>query len=287
MAVDPRIFSRHRRSASAELRGHPPHAPPPDTHVPVGAVGRARMASDGEDSATSAVKGSGARVGSVAFLDARHARVAAFVEEQMRSNDASHDFEHVCRVLRVAQRIAEAEEYTAEQMDAVTFGALLHDVADHKYVDNPEGPIAEMERLLSELGVPRSTIEEVRYIVENLSYTREVAAEAAGEKLRATPAFAAVQDADRLDAIGAVGVARCLTFGGAKTRALYDPSSPGPPAEGGGGAGRRDTLAHFYEKLLGLEDRMKTGAGRRLAGERTAFMRRFLEQFWGEVAGAR
>jgi len=130
----------------------------------------------------------------------------------------------------------------------------------------------------------------VEYIVKHMGFKEEIRARDAGDALRITPAFGCVQDADRLDAIGAIGIARCFTFGGKKLRPLYDEDRRGPPPELGVAAStyadstrEANTLDHYYEKLLTLQGLMKTAAGRAMAERRTQTMRAFLGAFWEEV----
>ena len=168
--------------------------------------------------------------------------------------------------------------------------ALLHDVADHKY---PEG-LAEREArlgtfLAAEAGLSAEEAAAVRAAIDGLGFKEELA----GPSRRpVSDLTAVVMDADRLDALGAIGIARCFTFGGARGRTLHDPAVPprGPGLtreEYCRGSDKQTTLNHFPEKLLKLKGLMRSGAGRRAAERRHAFMEEFLAQFHAEWAGER
>jgi uncharacterized protein len=193
-----------------------------------------------------------------------------------------HDWFHTLRVCRTALAIGREE---GADLLLVELAALLHDVADWKFSggDHEAGPRAARAWLES-LNVPSATIDHVCDIVAGLSF------KGAGV---ATPMRSlegqCVQDADRLDALGAIGVARTFAYGGHKGQPLYDPAAK-PEMHASFDAYKRgggSSLNHFYEKLLLLKDRMNTAAGKRLAAERHAFMERFLEQFLSEWEGER
>jgi uncharacterized protein len=193
-----------------------------------------------------------------------------------------HDWHHALRVCRSALAIGREE---GADLFLIELAALLHDVADWKFAggDHEAGPRAA-RAWLSKLDVPQATIDHVCEIIASLSF------KGAGV---ATPMRSlegqCVQDADRLDALGAIGIARTFAYGGHKGQPLHDPDSrPELHAtfdayKRGGGS----SVNHFYEKLLLLKDRMNTAAGKRLAAERHAYMERFLEQFLAEWAGER
>ncbi|MEY4722924.1 MAG: hypothetical protein RLZZ324_437, partial [Candidatus Parcubacteria bacterium] len=162
----------------------------------------------------------------------------------------------------------------------VTLGALLHDIADHKYHggDKEIGPRTARE-WLNRIGVPSAVTEEVVEIVSTISFSGPN-----GTKRMRTVAGSAVRDADRLDAIGAIGVARTFTYGGTKNRPLYDPAVPPSTVPG---VMTTPSLNHFQEKLFRLKDLMETAAGARIAAERHAFMEEFVERFTLECSGER
>ena len=165
----------------------------------------------------------------------------------------------------------------------VSLGALLHDIADSKFHDGDEavGPKKATDFLTSE-GVSEEIIEHVVQIIKNISFK-------GGNKEQAfhSKELAVVQDADRLDALGAIGIARPFNYGGFKNRKLYDPEiKPNlemSPTEYK--ASTAPTINHFYEKLLLLKDRMNTETGKRIATERHVFMETFLQQFYAEWEG--
>ena len=207
-------------------------------------------------------------------------RTAEYVRSQMADDATGHDWWHVWRVWQTAKQLAEREG--ADQY-AVELAALLHDVADWKLHDGDlsAGPKAARE-WLQELDVDESVIAHVCEIVGGISFKG-----AGVDTPMATIEGRCVQDADRLDAIGAVGIARCFAFGGAKNRLIYDPEHP-PELHDSFEAYRTKSgpsINHFYEKLLLLKDRMQTDFGRELAAERHRFLEAYLKQFFAEWGG--
>ncbi|EEY14279.1 HD domain containing protein [Verticillium alfalfae VaMs.102] len=196
---------------------------------------------------------------------------AAYVKDYMSNYDASHDWSHILRVLALAHKIYNdpttntiAASKPALSLRKITLAALLHDVGDKKYLQPGQDHTRLVHDVLLERGAPEALAVEIQTICLGVSYSSEVKDPNAVVALLArVPELAVVQDADRLDAIGAVGVGRCFTFGGAK----------------GGGRGLQGAIDHFEEKLLRIEGMMKTEAGRRLAAERTERLRVF-EQWW-------
>lgn len=197
--------------------------------------------------------------------DALIAQVTAYVERYMSNYDASHDFNHIQRVLRLSQHIQTHTPNTSWPL--VTLVALLHDVGDKKYVKPSEDASRMVYTYLRSLHVSESLAEAVQIICLGVSYSSEIKDPARVLALiDKYPELAVVQDADRLDAIGAVGIARTFAFGGAKSRTL------------------ENTMDHFDEKLLLLEGMMKTEEGRRLAKERTERVR-LMKQWWEAETG--
>ncbi|GME40575.1 hd domain-containing protein [Neofusicoccum parvum] len=195
--------------------------------------------------------------------------VKAYVEKYMSRFDGSHDFEHILRVLGLAKYIlAETQQDGQRGLDetAIYLAALLHDVGDHKYAQPGEDPEKQIVNVLLERGASAALASKVHTIVKNVSYTNEIRdAEKVREALLEHPELGIVQDADRIDAIGAIGVGRCFTFGAAKA-----------PERG-----MQGTVDHFEEKLVRLEAMMKTESGRRLAKERTERLKVF-RSWWEE-----
>ena len=208
------------------------------------------------------------------------AETANMVRSRMANDATGHDWWHVERVRRTALYIAQREGGNAVICE---LAALLHDLGDWKFQagDETAGPRMSREWLES-LAVPAPIIDHVCTIIEGISF------KGAGVSTdMPTLEGQCVQDADRLDAIGAVGIARAFAFGGAFGRAMYDPEIP-PQLHVDFDAYKSKsgpTLNHFYEKLLLLKDRMQTATGRALACERHAFMERYLQQFQREWNG--
>ncbi|RFU28541.1 hypothetical protein B7463_g7805, partial [Scytalidium lignicola] len=201
-------------------------------------------------------------------------KVTAFVQKYMSAYDGSHDFNHIRRVVGLAHAIytsvmeeAESENAPPEfdlDLQVITLAALLHDVGDKKYVKPGEDPNSVVLAKLLELGADEELAIKVQRIVSGVSYSSEIKdPNAVITMIGKYPELAVVQDADRLDAIGAVGIGRTFAFGGAK------------------GRGMGDTIEHFGEKLEKLEGMMKTRPGKRMAVERTKRLLAFRE-WWEE-----
>jgi len=202
----------------------------------------------------------------------------AFAREALAHDSSGHDWSHVARVRRVARTIAAAE---GADSFICELAALLHDVADYKIAGDEATGLATVRAWLEAHGSGATTTTRVMEIIATMSF-------AGGERPAMTTLEGQiVQDADRLDAIGAVGVARAFAFGGAKGRAMYDPEQP--PRERMSAEQYRaqpaPTINHFYEKLLLLKDRLNTNYAREMAERRHQFMLTFLEEFYAEWDG--
>lgn len=202
---------------------------------------------------------------------------AAYIKDLFSGEASGHDWWHIYRVWQNALFLARQE---AADLEVVQLAALLHDIADWKFQDNQEdeGPRAA-RAWLEKQGAPESTILAVCQIIKEISY------KGAGV---ATPMTSLegqiVQDADRLDAIGAMGIARAFAYGGFKGREMHNPEIA-PQLHDSFEAyknSKAPTVNHFYEKLLLLKDRMNTRAAKELAGERHRYMENFLAQFQQE-----
>ncbi|RZJ61380.1 MAG: HD domain-containing protein [Flavobacterium sp.] len=206
----------------------------------------------------------------------------AFVKQQLQGAEGGHDWFHIERVYNNALLIAKGEQ--CDEV-VVQLGALLHDIADSKFHGGDEtvGP-ATARKFLEGQGVPEEVIIHVVNIIENISFKG-----GNFEKKFSSIELDIVQDADRLDAIGAVGIARAFNYGGFKNRALYDPAiTPNMTmTKEEYKSSSAPTVNHFYEKLLLLKDRMNTQTGRELAEGRHKYMEDFLEQFYAEWEGRR
>ena len=205
-----------------------------------------------------------------------------FVKETLKDAEGGHDWFHIERVYKNAVLISKDEKVNAF---VVSLGALLHDIADPKFFNGNEtvGPKIAT-KFLVEQNVAKDVITHVINIIKHISFKNSL--ETNGKKFTSKE-LEVVQDADRLDAIGAIGIARCFNYGGFKNRALYDPevlpnlnmskeeykNSSAP------------TINHFYEKLLLLKDKMNTVTGQQIAAERHSFMELFLKQFDDEWNG--
>ncbi len=206
-----------------------------------------------------------------------------FVKETLKNAEGGHDWFHIQRVFNNSMLIAKEEGDI--NILVVSLGALLHDIADAKFNDGDEalGPKMAEDFLLS-LGVPKRTINHVTNIIKYSSFKASLTDGKMKKKLFTSKELKVVQDADRLDAIGAIGIARAFNYGGFKNRALYDPSIP-PNLNMTKEEYKKSaapTINHFYEKLLLLKDKMNTETGKRLAKERHQYMLDFLEQFYQE-----
>ena len=205
-----------------------------------------------------------------------------FVKETLKNAEGGHDWFHIERVYKNALLISKKEHV---DLFIVRLGALLHDIADAKFYDGDEtmGPKMATEFLTTQQ-VDADVRAHIVNIINHISYKNSLSS--TGEKFTSKE-LEVVQDADRLDAIGAIGIARCFNYGGFKNRTLYNPEilpnlkmtkeeykkSEAP------------TINHFYEKLLLLKDQMNTHTGKEIALERHRYMEQFLRQFYEEWDG--
>jgi len=204
----------------------------------------------------------------------------AFVKNALKNAEGGHDWFHILRVWNNAKLIAKNENVDGF---VVELGALLHDIADSKFHDGDEtiGPKIARE-FLENQQVDESIIVHIENIISNISFKG-----GNFEQQFNSPELEVIQDADRLDAIGAVGIARTFNYGGFKNRPLYDPEIL-PELNQTKEAYKNSeapTINHFYEKLLLLKDRMNTVTGREIAVNRHQYMEHFLNQFYDEWNG--
>jgi uncharacterized protein len=199
----------------------------------------------------------------------------AFVKSELIDAEGGHDWFHVARVYKNTLLIAKNEPV---DFTVVSLAALLHDIADPKFYNGDEtvGPRVASEFLLKH-NVDSEIIEHVTQIIENMSFKNSFDLNINFNSKE----MEVVQDADRLDAIGAIGIARCFNYGGFKDRALYNPEIlPNlNMTKAEYKASKAPTLNHFYEKLLLLKDKMNTKTGKRIALDRHKYMEDFLKQF--------
>ena len=207
------------------------------------------------------------------------AAAEAYAEALFAGDAGGHDAAHTARVYRTALRLA-AEEGADPFVTGLA--ALLHDTDDRKLFPETAADLTHARVFLEEHAVPRAAADAVLGII------REVSFAGTESVVPSTPEGKCVQDADRLDALGAIGIARAFAYGGAHGRPLYDPADPPVPDMDAAAyrARRSHTVNHFYEKLFLLAEQMNTPAARRLAERRTAFMRTFLDAFLAEWNGA-
>lgn len=189
----------------------------------------------------------------------------AFAKEIFSSDSSGHDYYHTIRVHALARNIAYVE---GADVTVVELAALLHDVDDHKLSPDTAADKKNAVDFLRSHGVVEDQIQQIVHIIDQISFSRNTLPPDTLEGQ-------CVQDADRLDAIGAIGIARTFAFGGSHGRAIHDPT----------GEDQSSSIAHFHEKLLLLKDRMNTVTGRFLAMNRHRFLLEFLEEFQKEWDG--
>jgi len=201
-----------------------------------------------------------------------------FVRKRLEKAEAGHDWWHIYRVLKLTRKILESEK--ADSL-VCEMGALLHDISDHKFHEKQSGE--EITRkFLADKYIDKKRKEKILDIVRNISFKGGV-----NEEAHKTPELKIVQDADRLDAMGATGIARTFHYGGFRNRKIYDPRIKPIRYKSAEEYLKSDapTINHFYEKLLLLKDLMNTETGRSLAENRHRFMLRFLDHFYDEWEG--
>ena len=189
----------------------------------------------------------------------------AFAREVFAADSSGHDYHHTLRVWALARTIGEAE---GADLTLVELSALLHDVDDHKLSPDTAENKDRAVTFLRSQAVPESDVQKIVHLIDQISFSRNTMPPDTLEGK-------CVQDADRLDAMGAIGIARTFAFGGSHGRPIHDPTGAAP------GTG----IAHFYEKLLLLKDRMNTETGRRLAQHRHEFLQTYLTEFLSEWEG--
>lgn len=200
-----------------------------------------------------------------------------FVKEKLEGAEAGHDWFHIERVWKLSKKIAGTENCNRE---VVELAALLHDIADPKFHNGDETLALKVSRdFLESQDADEEIIGQVLFIIKNISFKNR------GEVPQNLPIeLKIVQDADRIDAIGAIGIGRTFNFGGFKNNPMYDPNVE-PKLNMSKEEYKKSngtTINHFYEKLLLLKDLMNTEKGREIAGERHDFMLKFLDQFYKE-----
>lgn len=203
-----------------------------------------------------------------------------YVKEELKGAEAGHDWFHIERVYNNALNLLKSEK-AKEQV--VILGALLHDIADSKFHNGDEtvGP-KKANDFMTSIGIEEDVKEHVIKIIENISFKG-----GNFERKFASKELEVVQDADRLDAIGAIGIARAFQYGGFKNRTIHDPEEK-PKFNMTKEEYKKhtgSTVNHFYEKLLLLKDLMNTETGKQIAQNRHEYMQGFLQQFYNEWEG--
>ncbi|MFJ7847673.1 HD domain-containing protein [Peribacillus sp. NPDC097206] len=199
----------------------------------------------------------------------------SFVYEQLKSDVSGHDWYHINRVRKLALHIAREEKKGNEFI--IEMAALLHDIPDDKLNDDMEAGWNKLDDWLKMTGVDLNTVKEIKEIISTISYS-------AGEVNLTSVEAEIVQDADRLDALGAIGIARTFAYGGKKGQPMYDPSLSvrEEMTKQEYRMGKSSSVHHFYEKLLRLQDLLNTDTAKNIASERHEYMVRFLEEFYKE-----
>jgi len=205
-----------------------------------------------------------------------------FVKDTLQGAEGGHDWFHIERVWKNAKLIAKNEN---ADLFIVELGALLHDIADAKFYEGDEsiGP-KKADEFLKSLEVDEVIIQHIVDIINHISYKNSL--ESNSEKFHSKE-LDIIQDADRLDAIGAIGIARAFNYGGFKNRELYNPEIKTNLRLNKEAYKKSNapTINHFYEKLLLLKDKMNTQTGKQIATDRHQFMEQYLKQFYNEWEG--
>lgn len=207
-------------------------------------------------------------------------RATEFVKNIFENDFGGHDYFHTIRVFKMATYIAKKENANLQTVQLV---ALLHDVDDIKLSPQTHENKDNARRFLRENGVDDSTVESICQMINEISY---VGTDSVAPK---TLEGQCAQDADRLDAIGAIGIARAFAFGGSRNRKMYDPDEP-PKMNMNEEEYRKSkstTVNHFYEKLFKLTAMMNTSAAKEIAADRERYMQNFIEEFLAEWDGER
>lgn len=201
-----------------------------------------------------------------------------FVKEKLKDAETAHDWWHIYRVWMLSKHIAKEERV---DLFVVELGSLLHDIADSKFNDENKG-LLEIKEFLSSLNIDEDVIKHIENIIINVSFKG-----GNFEQKFKSKELDVIQDADKLDGMGAIGVARTFNYGGYKKRLLYDPDEKPKlnmtPDEYKKNKGT--SINHFYEKLLLLKDRMNTKTGRKMAEHRHNFLETYLDEFYKEWDG--
>ena len=204
-----------------------------------------------------------------------------YVKDALAKEGTGHDWWHIVRVRNNAKLICKTEK--ADKF-IVDLAILLHDVGDRKVINKDEDDYSIAENFLQKNKVLPDMIEKIMFIIKNMSFSKTV-----GKKIDGiSKEFQVVQDADRLDALGAIGVARAFSFGGSRGRLMYDPTQKIKKVKTSEDykKGKNSTFHHFYEKLLLLKNLMNTKTAKKIAAKRHKYMEKYLKQFLLEWDGS-
>jgi len=205
--------------------------------------------------------------------------IQEFAKATLEDDTTGHNWKHALRVEKNAKKISPSE-LDAEEIEIIRTACWLHDTIDDKISDSKRKSIADVANLLDDNNATDEQKREILYIIQNLSYSKNLE-----EKRELSHLGQIVQDADRLDALGAIGIARTFYYGGHKGNPIYDEERPRRQEELTEANYRDQTsvVNHFFEKLLLLENTMNTEPGKVEAVKRTKLMREFLETFFKEI----
>lgn len=216
----------------------------------------------------------------------------AYVKSVMTQNDCSHDFSHILRVCNTAEHLRRDEgHFKLIEQDMIFMAALFHEIGDRKYGGDPKEDKSNAQTFLLELGCERDFVQDLFIVIDHISFSKELEGGSAFSDVpeQLIRIINIVQDADRLDAIGAVGIARCFAYGATHGSPLHNPNqSPRLGMSAEEYKNHQGTcINHFEEKLFTIKDRMKTAAGRVMAESRHQFMveykQRFVQEWKGEM----
>ncbi|MBN2604659.1 MAG: HD domain-containing protein [Bacilli bacterium] len=190
--------------------------------------------------------------------------VEQYVQMTLQNEHTGHDYYHSIRVMNNAIALSENETVDIEQIKVC---CLVHDLIDYKVTKDIVKAKKDLEGVLKSAGYLQDDIKQIFEVIEHISFSKGMVPDTLEGKI--------VQDADRLEALGAIGIARTFAYGGKNNRLIYDPKQKG----------NDDSISHFYDKLLTLEEKMNTENGKKIAKERTDYMKDFLSRFYQEWNG--
>ena len=205
-----------------------------------------------------------------------------FVKDRLAGEGTGHDWWHVVRISNTARKIHEKE---GGDWQIIYLALLLHDVGDWKVVKQEKDDYTIAENFMIETGIDKKVIDEVMFIIKNMSFSKSLDVADVSKSIE----FQIVQDADRLDAIGAIGVGRAFAFGGSRARMMYNPDYTTQQFASSADyrSAESSTIHHFHEKLFFLKDKLNTATAKQIAEDRDKFMRQFVDEFMAEWDGER